>query len=94
MPRLDGLEASKSIRKWEKEQKKRPTPIVAVSAFTSNEAKLNTVEAGMCNFLEKPVLKNKLNDIVLYYASVKKDGRVCNHNDDCCQNTCTILKRS
>ncbi len=94
MPRLDGLEASKSIRKWEKEQSKRPTPIVAVSAFTSNEAKLNTVEAGMCNFLEKPVLKNKLNDIVLYYTSVKKDGRKCNHNDDCCQNTCTIFRRS
>ena len=58
MPEMDGLEATKILRA--KEGVNRDTPIIALTAHVLKEIREQCVEAGMTNFLTKPVSKEKL----------------------------------
>ena len=51
MPEMDGLEATLKIR----EEEKRPTEIIAVTANVSDETRLKCRRAGMNGYLEKPI---------------------------------------
>jgi CheY-like chemotaxis protein len=62
MPGLDGLEATKRIRKIEQAQNKAPTPIVALSGAAE---RATCLEAGMDDFVAKPVLTGNLHTIVM-----------------------------
>jgi len=57
LPDMDGLEASKKIRQVEQIAKQRRIPIVATTGISNRSVCL---EAGMDDFLEKPVLLDKL----------------------------------
>ncbi len=61
MPAMDGCEATLAIREIEKTLGRAATPIIAMTAF---EDKSRCIEAGMDDYLFKPVLledlKNKL----------------------------------
>jgi len=59
MPELDGLEATKRIRKIEQDNKKHPTPIVAITGISD---RATCLKAGMNDFLLKPVLKGALSN--------------------------------
>ncbi len=59
MPELDGLEASKRIRKLSEEVKKN-VPIIALTAAVSEEDKQEYKKAGMNGFLAKPFKENDL----------------------------------
>lgn len=61
MPRLDGLEATKKIRTFEQEQNQKPAVIIAV---TGQGERSECIAAGMDDFTEKPVLMDKLRDIL------------------------------
>ncbi|MCH2156351.1 MAG: response regulator [Opitutales bacterium] len=54
MPKMDGLEATKIIRSSEGDNRER-TPIVAMTAHAMNEAKDEAFEAGMDDFISKPL---------------------------------------
>jgi signal transduction histidine kinase/CheY-like chemotaxis protein len=60
MPNMDGLEAARRIRDLEAEAKARPTPIIALTANASPEDRDAALDAGMDDFLVKPLERDKL----------------------------------
>ena len=59
MPVMDGIEATSRIREREAENN-RKTPIIALTAGAFTDDKENCIEAGMDDFLTKPVNKKLL----------------------------------
>ncbi|WP_039927820.1 PAS domain S-box protein [Leptospira yanagawae] len=55
MPEMDGLEATKQIRIAESKEKRKRTPILALSASVFEEDKVQAKEAGMDGFVSKPI---------------------------------------
>ncbi|CAB9493736.1 MHYT domain-containing protein [Alteromonas macleodii] len=55
MPNLDGLEAAKQRRKFEREHQLPPTPIIALTASVLVQDKHAAQQAGMEGFANKPV---------------------------------------
>ncbi len=60
MPVMDGYEALRRIRAWEKEQGRAATPIIACSANMLKEEELATCNGGFDLFLLKPILQHEL----------------------------------
>jgi PAS domain S-box-containing protein len=60
MPVLDGLAAARRIRQWEAQHSGTRVPIVAVSSGVFEDQKRQCVEAGMDDFVGKPVLVEEL----------------------------------
>ncbi|WFS61470.1 response regulator [Pseudodesulfovibrio thermohalotolerans] len=64
MPIMDGLDATREIRLFEREQGRRPVPIVAVSANAFTEDRQRSLKAGCTDFLAKPIHKAHLLEFV------------------------------
>ncbi len=60
MPVMDGYEATRQFRKWEKTEKLVPTPIVALTAHAFIRFKKKCMAAGCNDYLTKPVRRNTL----------------------------------
>ncbi len=60
MPTLDGLGATKAIRTLERKNKLEPTPIVAVTAHVAPADQHICINAGMNDYISKPVNMSKL----------------------------------
>lgn len=60
MPIMDGIEATKCIRAFEKENNRIPIKIMAVTAFALERDKEQCLNAGMNDFLIKPFKPNEL----------------------------------
>ena len=69
MPKVDGFVATRMIRKWEKENNKNETPIIAISAQTIKNKYQKTIEAGFTGYLEKPLKKEVLFKALESYCS-------------------------
>ncbi|WKN42637.1 response regulator [Tunicatimonas pelagia] len=54
MPVMDGYEATKLIRAWEKQKKKNPVPIIALTASATATTRDKVKELGMNDFVTKP----------------------------------------
>ncbi|GET20554.1 response regulator receiver domain-containing protein [Prolixibacter denitrificans] len=66
MPVMDGLEATREIRKIEKANKlSEYTPIIAVTANTLDNDREKCLSWGMDEFIAKPFDMNQLNEILL-----------------------------
>ena len=63
MPKMDGITATKKIRELEKEHRKR-TPIIALTALAQEQDKANCMQAGMDDYLTKPVKKKILLEVI------------------------------
>jgi CheY-like chemotaxis protein len=61
MPVMDGLEATRLIRKQEQENNKQRAPIVAVTGISERDTCL---DAGMDDFMNKPFLLDHLRQVV------------------------------
>ncbi len=59
MPRIDGYEATKAIRKLE-ERSQKHTPIIALTANTQKGDREKCIDAGMDDYMSKPINLNKL----------------------------------
>jgi signal transduction histidine kinase/DNA-binding response OmpR family regulator len=55
MPEMDGYEATREIRLWEKEKERRPVPIVAMTANVFKEDIEKCLAAGMDGHVGKPL---------------------------------------
>lgn len=66
MPKMDGITATKLIRAHEQDVNKR-TPIIALTAGALKEEKENCMNAGMDEFLTKPVQSDVLISIIEKY---------------------------
>ena len=60
MPEMDGYEATRRIRSWEKENKKPQTPIIALTAHAFIKYQEECYQAGCTDFLSKPIKKSVL----------------------------------
>jgi len=64
MPGMDGLETSKSIRMYEKENGLEETPIIAVTASHPAEDKDRCFDAGMNEFIQKPITEKRITEVI------------------------------
>ena len=64
MPEMDGYEASRAIREFENGSKSDPTPIVCLTAHVMAADIDRSRDAGMDDYLPKPVSKDKLQAVV------------------------------
>ena len=72
MPIMDGLAASNAIRAWERErqiigQAVEPVAIVALTANAIAGYKQDCIDAGMNDYLTKPITLQRLKEIALKY---------------------------
>lgn len=68
MPEVDGIEATQTIRRWEKQgllPNNRPIHIMAVTANSSEPEEITCMESGMTTFVGKPLLRNALKEQML-----------------------------
>jgi CheY-like chemotaxis protein len=70
MPVMDGYQATKLIRAWERTKSRPETPIIAVTAMDPTQAATKTKDAGCTTFVSKP-----LKPAVLAEAICKVLGR-------------------
>jgi two-component system, sensor histidine kinase and response regulator len=60
MPEMDGLDATRTIRRWELEHGRVPTPIVALTAYALEDDVQRALSAGCNLHLSKPLKKQTL----------------------------------
>jgi PAS domain S-box-containing protein len=72
MPIMDGYTATRTIRKWESDNKRQTTPIIALTANALKEEKERSISSGCNAHLIKPVTKTDLLTFILQYAKWEK----------------------
>ncbi|MDF9407869.1 response regulator [Pelotomaculum isophthalicicum JI] len=68
MPVMDGYTATRTIRKWEAENRLAPTPVVALTAYALKEDARKSLDAGCTAHLTKPVKKSILLETIREYS--------------------------
>jgi two-component system, sensor histidine kinase and response regulator len=69
MPNMDGYEATAEIRRREAEEGKPPAPIVAMTANAMRGDREEALEAGMDDYVAKPVTSEKLKAVLKRWLS-------------------------
>ena len=69
MPCMDGIEATREIRRREALAGNRRTPIVALTASVVDEDRQGCYAAGMDAFIKKPLQPKDIGDVIRRYAS-------------------------
>ena len=64
MPRMDGYQATRAIRQWERDQGSRATPIMALTAHAMPEDEARSLKAGCDLHLTKPLRKARLMEVI------------------------------
>lgn len=67
MPHMNGIEATKSIRKYLDERGRTQIPIVAMTANAFESDKKTAMEVGMNDFMAKPINIHQLEDVLKRY---------------------------
>jgi len=75
MPEMDGLEATRTIRQREKESGDH-IPIIAMTAFATQDYRQKCGDAGMDGYVTKPVSADELFRTIESFMSRKRDARV------------------
>jgi signal transduction histidine kinase/FixJ family two-component response regulator len=60
MPLMDGFDATQKIREWEENNKRKATPIVALTAHVESSYKDRCFQSGMDKYLSKPITVDNL----------------------------------
>lgn len=60
MPVMDGVTATRQLRRWEQDEKLASIPVVALTAGVSLEDRESALQAGCNDYLAKPVSKEEL----------------------------------
>jgi Response regulator receiver domain len=72
MPFMDGYEACRRIRAWERQFHRPPTPIIALTAFAFDDEVQHAYEAGCDAHVAKPVRKETL--LAAIWAATNNDA--------------------
>jgi CheY-like chemotaxis protein len=72
MPEVDGIEASRRIRAWETDLARQNVPIIALSANAVTGARELFLNAGMNDFISKPIEAPALNKILAKWLPADK----------------------
>jgi len=72
MPHMDGLQATRVWRKKEALEGRDPLPLIALTAFAMPQDRKRCLEAGMNDYLTKPVDRERLNQILAQYDCPQK----------------------
>lgn len=64
MPTMNGFEATRKIRTWEHNNRKAETPIIALTAHIVEEYKDESLEAGMNDYISKPMDQSQLESVI------------------------------
>jgi two-component system sensor histidine kinase/response regulator len=73
MPVMDGYAATREIRKWEQEQGRKQTPIIALTAHAMKEDVQKSLDAGCTDHLTKPIKRATLMEAVQKYTGAKSN---------------------
>jgi PAS domain S-box-containing protein len=68
MPEMNGYEATAKIRELEKVENLKHTPIVALTAATTQGEKYKCIEMGMDEYVPKPFVKSIIEQLILKYT--------------------------
>ncbi len=68
MPRVDGFEATRRLRQWERDNHKPRIPVVALTARAMEEDEEKCRAAGMDSFVAKPVNLEMLRAVLDQYC--------------------------
>lgn len=72
MPKMDGYEATRQIRNWEREHRNTPpVPIIAMTAHAFAGERERCIEAGMSEYLSKPIDLEKLQRVLMQWFVLK-----------------------
>lgn len=69
MPEMDGFEATRRIREWEKHHHRPPIPIVALTAHILREHQDRSIAAGMNAYVSKPVEMGSLREVLVRFTA-------------------------
>ena len=72
MPVMDGIEATKAIRKSFELGNRKRVPIIALTAHAMGGDRQNFLNAGMDDYLSKPVDKDTLLELVDRHCKIKQ----------------------
>jgi CheY-like chemotaxis protein len=76
MPVMDGLDATRAIRRWERDEGRPHTPVVALTANAMEEDVLRCLDAGCDAHVAKPVRKTALLASIARHARPMRGGKV------------------
>ncbi len=74
MPEMDGLEATRTIRKNQSENKSKPW-IIALTANAMEGDRERCIEAGMNDYISKPIKSTALATALLQAREIRESGR-------------------
>ena len=75
MPVMGGLDASRRIRQREREADSKPTPIIAMTANATETDRQACLDAGMDDYLAKPIHSAQLKEMIARHASLPERRR-------------------
>lgn len=82
MPEMDGFEATKKIREFERSEQRTRTPIIAVTAHVMENYREKCLQVGMSDYLAKPVKKHQLQDMVSQWLEQRKVVLIVDDSED------------
>ncbi|MDF1820476.1 MAG: response regulator [Alcanivoracaceae bacterium] len=74
MPQMDGFEATRRIRDWERMHGRRPLPIIALTAHILREHKERSMASGMNAHVAKPVELGALAEVIVRFTRPAAGG--------------------
>jgi len=77
MPVMDGLTATRLIRRREQEQRRKSVPIIALTAGMLNNEREAALEAGCSDFLAKPVGRDELMQVLAKFLQKENKNIEC-----------------
>ena len=76
MPDMNGFEATRHIRRWEKANNREEVPIIALTAHIMDEHKERSLECGMNAHLSKPIELSELRDTIVRWTRNQQSSKV------------------
>ncbi len=98
MPVMDGLSACRAMRQWEQAQSRDVTPIIAMTAFNSDQNIADCIAAGMNDKLDKPFQPEALYQLLTQYAGSAQPPQTAQEAEpiaapyQTCSNSHPVLK--
>ena len=74
MPVMDGFEATRVIREKEAEAKGPAMPIIALTASAMQADRERCLQAGMSDFIAKPVQPKELAEVLARWLAISRNG--------------------